>query len=123
MNGISRRSNRSCGNWMSSALPIVSALIPVLLDKKNTGVAAGACEVTDALPERLGQREAGRPERHHQCRLVVAYVLGQAAQGQGATQPSETVDQGNPDSADPVGDVLVRDAEPALACDLDVPAK
>ena len=39
MNGISRRSNRSCGNWISSALPIVSALIPVLLERKNTGVA------------------------------------------------------------------------------------
>jgi hypothetical protein len=38
MKGISRRSNRSCGNWMSRAFPIVSALIPVLLDRKKTGV-------------------------------------------------------------------------------------
>ena len=37
MNGMSRRSNRRSGNWISSALPIVSALIPVLSDRKNTG--------------------------------------------------------------------------------------
>jgi len=38
MNGISVRSNCSSGNWMSSALPIVSALMPVESDKKNTGM-------------------------------------------------------------------------------------
>ena len=37
MNGISRRSKRSSGNWMSRAFPIVSALIPVLSERKNTG--------------------------------------------------------------------------------------
>jgi hypothetical protein len=37
MNGISVRSKRTSGNWMSSALPIVSALIPVLSDRKKTG--------------------------------------------------------------------------------------
>ena len=39
MNGINRRSKRRSGNWMSSAFPIVSALIPVLSDKKKTGMA------------------------------------------------------------------------------------
>ena len=45
MNGISRRSNRRSGNWISSALPIVSALIPVLSERKNTGTAgrSGSC--------------------------------------------------------------------------------
>ena len=37
MNGISRRSNRRSGNWISSALPIVSALMPVLSERKKTG--------------------------------------------------------------------------------------
>ena len=40
MNGISRRSNRRSGNWISSALPMVSALMPVLSERKNTGTAA-----------------------------------------------------------------------------------
>ena len=39
MNGISRRSKRRSGNWISSAFPIVSALIPVLSDRKKTGTA------------------------------------------------------------------------------------
>src|SRR3954469_15392065 len=37
MNGISVRSKCTSGNWMSSALPIVSALMPVLSDRKKTG--------------------------------------------------------------------------------------
>jgi len=36
-NGISRLSNRNCGNWISSAFPIVSALMPVLSERKRTG--------------------------------------------------------------------------------------
>ena len=43
MNGISRRSNRRSGNWISSALPIVSALMPVLSERKNTGTAGRSC--------------------------------------------------------------------------------
>jgi hypothetical protein len=39
MKGMSRRSNRRKGNWMSKALPIVSALMPVESDRKNTGAA------------------------------------------------------------------------------------
>jgi hypothetical protein len=39
MKGMSRRSNRRKGNWMSKALPIVSALMPVESDRKNTGTA------------------------------------------------------------------------------------
>ena len=42
MNGISVRSKCRSGNWMSSALPIVSALIPVLSERKNTGMAPAA---------------------------------------------------------------------------------
>ena len=47
MNGIRVRSKRRPGNWISSALPIVSALMPVLSERKNTGTtssvsAAGA---------------------------------------------------------------------------------
>jgi hypothetical protein len=37
MKGISVRSKDTSGNWMSSALPMVSALIPVLSDRKKTG--------------------------------------------------------------------------------------
>ena len=39
MKGISFRSKRRSGNWMSSALPMVSALMPVLSERKKTGVA------------------------------------------------------------------------------------
>ena len=52
MNGISVRSKRRSGNWMSSALPIVSALIPVLSDRKKTGTTGASprssASVTDA---------------------------------------------------------------------------
>ena len=42
MKGISRRSKRSSGNWISRALPMVSALMPVLSDRKKTGTAGGS---------------------------------------------------------------------------------
>ena len=42
MNGIRVRSKRTSGNWMSRALPIVSALMPVLSDRKNTGTTSGS---------------------------------------------------------------------------------
>ena len=49
MNGINRRSKIRSGNWMSSALPMVSALMPVLSDRKKTGTttegAPSACSV------------------------------------------------------------------------------
>ena len=44
MKGMSRRSNRRKGNWMSKALPIVSALMPVESDRKNTGTAGRSAE-------------------------------------------------------------------------------
>jgi hypothetical protein len=37
MNGNGDRSKRVSGNWISSALPIVSALMPVLSERKKTG--------------------------------------------------------------------------------------
>ena len=43
MNGISRRSKCRSGNWISSALPMVSALIPVLSERKKTGTTRGRC--------------------------------------------------------------------------------
>ena len=43
MNGMRRRSNRSWGNWMSRALPMVSALIPVLSERKNTRTTGISC--------------------------------------------------------------------------------
>ena len=42
MKGKSRRSKATSGNWMSSALPIVSALMPVESERKNTGTAGSA---------------------------------------------------------------------------------
>ena len=59
MNGISRRSNRSCGNWMSSAFPIVSALMPVLSERKKTGVADAAGR--DVGGDRVGGGHTSRP--------------------------------------------------------------
>ena len=64
MNGISRRSNRSCGNWMSSAFPIVSALMPVLSERKKTGVAGGPA------------RRRRRPGRRRSCQQTVCGVAG-----------------------------------------------
>jgi len=40
MNGITVRSKRRSGNWISSALLMVSALMPVLFERKNTGTTA-----------------------------------------------------------------------------------
>ena len=42
INGMRRRSNRRSGNWISRALPIVSALIPVLSERKKTGTGGGS---------------------------------------------------------------------------------
>ena len=61
MNGISRRSNRRSGNWISSALPIVSALMPVLSDRKKTGTVLGSAGGSSAVvisppPDRLDGR-------------------------------------------------------------------
>ena len=59
MNGIRCRSNRRSGNWISSALPIVSALMPVLSDRKNTGTAGWSSALTPA-PESRSPGPAGR---------------------------------------------------------------
>jgi hypothetical protein len=65
MNGISRRSNRSSGNWISSALPMVSALMPVLSDRKKTGTVLGsagestACSSVAAIPHLLSSPTVG----------------------------------------------------------------
>src|SRR4029450_363732 len=39
MKGMRRRSNRRLGNWISRALPIVSAVMPVLSERKKIGTA------------------------------------------------------------------------------------
>jgi hypothetical protein len=46
MNGITVRSKRRSGNWMSSAFPIVSALMPVLSDRKKTGTTLSRCSMS-----------------------------------------------------------------------------
>ena len=67
MNGIRVRSKIRSGNWMSSALPIVSALMPVLSERKKTGTtpSPGTSSIADLLgPSTLSRRvrveEAGR---------------------------------------------------------------
>ena len=52
MNGISRRSKCRSGNWISSALPMVSALIPVLSERKNTGTTRGSAPAGASGPGR-----------------------------------------------------------------------
>jgi hypothetical protein len=49
MKGISVRSKCTSGNWMSSALPIVSALMPVLSDRKKTGTASSVSGPREAV--------------------------------------------------------------------------
>ena len=44
MNGIRVRSKETSGNWISSALPMVSALMPVLSERKNTGTGSRMSE-------------------------------------------------------------------------------
>src|SRR6478735_732033 len=66
MNGIRVRSKRSPGNWMSSAFPMVSALMPVLSERKNTGTtssvsAAGALMMRSTLT--VHQLRAQRRDR------------------------------------------------------------
>src|SRR4051812_5024403 len=53
MKGNNRRSKCRSGNWISRALPIVSALIPVLSDRKNTGT--GAVPPSDISDPRSGR--------------------------------------------------------------------
>ena len=48
MNGIRVRSKRTSGNWMSNALPMVSALMPVLSDRKKTRTATSRPEAGSA---------------------------------------------------------------------------
>ncbi len=52
MNGIRVRSKRRSGNWMSRALPIVSALMPVLSERKKTGTtpSPGSSSIADLPP-------------------------------------------------------------------------
>ena len=45
MNGMVLRSNVRSGNCSSSALPIVSALMPVLSDRKKTGTTASSASL------------------------------------------------------------------------------
>src|SRR6478735_1200382 len=74
MNGISVRSKRTSGNWISNALPMVSALMPVLSERKKTGTTSGAPPATRPLsltrpPRGRGHRlRAPAPSSVHHAR-------------------------------------------------------
>ena len=62
MNGISVRSKRRPGNWMSSALPMVSALMPVLSERKNTCTTSPlSASVRAPVPLMVGHATARAP--------------------------------------------------------------
>ena len=64
-----RRSNRRSGNWISRALPIVSALIPVLSERKKTGM--------KAAPPTRPTAHRPRPPVHHLRRSAHRHRLYQ----------------------------------------------
>ncbi len=65
MNGNSVRSNRASGNWMSRALPIVSALMPVLSDRKKTGTTGVSSCATLCSPLVVAPPSAPPRGRHY----------------------------------------------------------
>src|SRR6478752_4228355 len=91
MNGIRVRSKRSPGNWISSALPIVSALMPVLSERKNTGTTSSesaAAELMmqstlddDQLLAQGGDGGGGEAEALGEVALDVAVLAAYLLQG------------------------------------------
>ena len=83
MNGISVRSKRTSGNWISRALPIVSALMPVLSDRKKTGTtgtsppSGSPCSPDGAGASVMATRVRRRRSRQDDIRV-----------GEGATRPA-----------------------------------
>src|SRR5215207_9646192 len=71
MNGMRRRSNRRSGNWIRSAFPMVSAVIPVLSERKKTGIGGDSdvsCNRSSSSPTSHHLRRSAHRHRLYQCR-------------------------------------------------------
>src|SRR3954453_17556712 len=91
MKGNNRRSKCRSGNWISSALPIVSALMPVASDRKYTGTVTLSSTATPLiLPHDNGPggyRRGRAVDGSHRRRTLVGVVLGRHQ------DPQQRVDQ------------------------------
>ena len=64
MKGITRRSKRVSGNWISRALPIVSALMPVLSERKKTGTTSSSRSSRPSGPDVVVLTSTSSPAAH-----------------------------------------------------------